>query len=239
MHTSNYLYHHGEQEFYGFLAYDDQNEQPRPAVLIAHDWTGRNPFVCEKAEMLAKMGYVGFALDMYGQGRLGESTHEKKALMEPLANDRQLLRDRIRAAFDALIAMPEVDTSRIAAIGFCFGGLCVLDLARSGAELKGVVSLHGLLNKPEELANEAIKAKILVLHGYDDPMVKLEQVKEFCHEMTEAKVDWQVYMYGNTQHAFTNPQAHDKQLGLVYSPRTERRALQAMTTFLQEVLRSK
>jgi dienelactone hydrolase len=235
MHTSNYIYNHGEQELYGFLAYDDQTDQQRPAVLIAHDWTGRTPFACEKAEMLAKMGYVGFALDMYGQGRLGSCTHEKKGLMEPLANDRLLLRDRIRAAFDAVIGMPEVDTSRVAAIGFCFGGLCVLDLARSGAELKGVVSIHGLLSKPKELANEEIKAKVLALHGYDDPLVNPEQVQEFCAEMTEAKVDWQVYMYGNTQHAFTNPQAHDTQLGLIYSPKAERRALKAMTIFLQEI----
>lgn len=235
MHTSNYLYYHGEQELYGFLAYNDQHERPRPAVLVAPDWTGRNPFACEKAEMLAKMGYVGFALDMYGQGRLGSCTHEKQALMEPLANDRQLLRDRIRAAFDAVIAMPEVDTSRVAAIGFCFGGLCVLDLARSGAELKGVVSIHGLLGKPKELANEEIKAKILALHGYDDPMVRPEQVQEFCLEMTKAKVDWQVDIYGNTQHAFTNPQAHDTQLGLIYNPQAEHRALKAMSNFLQEI----
>lgn len=235
MHTSNYLYHHGEQELHGFLAYDDRNDQPRPAVLVAHDWTGRNDFACEKAKMLADMGYVGFALDMYGHGRLGESTNEKMGLMQPLANDRLLLRARIRAAFDALIAMPEVDYTRIAVIGFCFGGLCALDLARSGAELKGVVSFHGLLDKPKELPNKTIHAKILALHGYDDPMVKPEQVNEFCQEMTQAKVDWQVHMYGHTQHAFSNPQAHDTQLGTVYNAKAERRALQSMKNFLQEV----
>lgn len=236
MHTSNYLYHHGEQELYGFLAYDDRNDRPRPAVLVAHDWTGRNDFACEKAKMLAEMGYVGFALDMYGHGRLGDSTHEKMALMQPLINDRRLLRDRIRAAFDALVAMSEVDNSRIAVIGFCFGGLCALDLARSGAELKGVVSFHGLLDKPKELADHTIHAKVLALQGYDDPMVKPKQVNEFCEEMTTAKVDWQVHMYGHTQHAFSNPQAHDTQLGTVYNARAERRALQAMTNFLQEIL---
>lgn len=235
MHTSNYLYHHGEQELHGFLAYDDTNDKPRPAVLVAHDWSGRNDFACEKAVMLAKMGYLGFAVDMYGQGRLGASTHEKMGLMEPLANDRQLLRDRICAAYDALISMSEVDEKRIAAIGFCFGGMCALDLARSGAELRGVVSFHGLLNKPT-LPNEKIHAKILALHGYDDPMVTPEQVQKFCQEMTQANVDWQVYMYGNTQHAFSNPHAHDHQLGTVYNPKAERRALQAMTNFLHEVL---
>lgn len=236
MHTSNYLYHHGEQELHGFLAYDDANDQPRPAVLVAHDWTGRNEFSCEKAQMFVDMGYLGFALDMYGHGRLGASTPEKMALMQPLVNDRRMLRERIRAAYDALIAMPEVDINRIAVIGFCFGGLCALDLARSGAELKGVVSFHGLLNKPvEKLAHHPIHAKILVLHGYDDPMVPPEQVNAFCQEMTEEKVDWQVHIYGHAKHAFANPQAHDTQLGTVYNAKAERRALQAMRSFLQEI----
>jgi dienelactone hydrolase len=235
MDTSNYLYHHGEQEFYGFLAYDETVDQPRPAVLVAHDWSGRNDFACEKAQMLASMGYVGFALDMYGQGRIGANTHEKKGLMEPLINDRLLLRARIRAGYDALIGMSEVDISRIAVIGFCFGGTCALDLARSGAELKGVVSFHGVLDKPKDIPNQAIHAKILVLHGYDDPMVPPAQVNEFCQEMTEAKVDWQVHMYGHTQHAFANPNAHDTQLGTVYNPIAEKRSLQAMTNFLQEI----
>lgn len=236
MHTSNYLYHHGEQELHGFLAYDDSHDKPRPAVLVVHDWSGRNDFACEKAALFAEMGYLGFAVDMYGQGRLGASTPEKTALMEPLINDRCLLRDRIRAAFDALVAMSEVDSNRIAVIGFCFGGLCALDLARSGAEVKAVVSFHGLLNKPKDLANESIQAKILALHGYDDSMVKPEEVNEFCKEMTLAKVDWQVYVYGHTQHGFTNPHAHDTQLGIIYNAKAERRALQAMTNFLHEVL---
>ena len=235
MHTSNYLYHHVEQELHGFLAYDDKNDKPRPAVLVAHDWSGRNDFACEKAQMLAEMGYVGFAIDMYGNGRLGSTTHEKMGLMEPLANDRQLLRDRIRAAYDAVVSMSEVDYNRIAVIGFCFGGMCALDLARSGAELKGVVSFHGLLDK-SKLPNEKIQAKILALHGYDDPMVHPEQMDRFCQEMTQAKVDWQVHMYGHTKHAFTNPQAHDSYLGTVYNSKAEHRALQAMRNFLQEVL---
>lgn len=235
MYTSNYLYHHGEQELHGFLAYDDSHDNPRPAVMIFHDWSGRNDFACDKALMLAKMGYLAFAVDMYGKGRLGESTDERMALMGPLVSDRRMLRARLRAAFDAIVAMPEVDGSRIGAIGFCFGGLCALDLARSGAEVKGVVSFHGILNKPDELANHEIKAKVLVLHGYDDPMVKPQQVNEFCQEMTAAKVDWQVHMYGNTQHAFANPKAHDKQLGTVYNPEAERRALQAMTNFFEEI----
>ena len=235
MHTSNYIYHHGELELHVYLAYNDDQEKQRPAVLVVHDWTGRNAFACQKAEMLAKMGYVGFAVDMYGHGRLGATIDEKQALMQPLANDRRLLRARIRAALDALITMDEVDNNRIAVIGFCFGGLCALDLARSGADIVGAVSFHGLLAKPDGLAQHEIKAKVLVLHGYDDPMVAPKQVNTFCQEMTDAGVDWQVHMYGQTQHAFTNPEAHDNALGLIYNVQAEHRSLQAMTNFLHEV----
>ena len=157
------------------------------------------------------------------------------ALMQPLANDRRLVRTRIRAAFDAVIAMPEVDSSRVAAIGFCFGGLCVLDLARSGAPVKGVVSFHGLLNKPTDLNEHPISSKVLVLHGYEDPMVKSEQVSAFCQEMTEAGVDWQVHTYGHTKHAFTNPLANDAKLGLAYNEVAAHRSWTAMANFLKEV----
>ena len=240
MHASNYIYHHGEQALHGYLTYeDDHNDIPRPAVLVIHDWSGRNEFACQKADMLARLGYVGFAVDMYGAGRLGETIEEKQALMHPLANDRSLLRDRIRAAFDAMLGLAEVDNTRIAVIGFCFGGLCALDLARSGADVAGVVSFHGLLNKPEDLPNHPIKAKILALHGYDDPMVTPTDVNAFCQEMTQASVDWQMHMYGHTQHAFTNPLAHDKQLGTIYNAQAARRSIRSMTDFLEDLFASK
>jgi dienelactone hydrolase len=235
MHSSNYIYHDGIQELQGFIAYDEQVKPARPAVIVAHDWSGRNEFACKKAQLLAEMGYVGFALDMYGNARLGSTTEEKQALIEPLVNHRELLSRRIHAALNALVARPEVDKNRIAAIGFCFGGLCVLDLARSGADIKGVVSFHGLLGKPEHLESKKIKAKILALHGYDDPMVKPDLVHSFCQEMTEAGADWQMHMYGNVQHGFTNPQAHDADLGIFYNQVAEHRSWLAMTDFLQEI----
>jgi dienelactone hydrolase len=237
MHSSNYIYHHGEQELHGFLAYNDHNDNPRPAVLIAHDWSGRSEFVCNKAKLLADMGYVGFALDMYGHGRIGITTDEKKALMDPFVNDRLLLCERLHAAYDAVIGMSEVDTTRVAIIGFCFGGLCALDLARRGVDIKGAVSFHGALGKPKDLKSEKIKAKILVLHGYDDPMVQPGLVKEFCHEMTEANADWQVHMYGHVQHAFTNPNANDVHAGLVYNALAAERSWASMTQFLQEIFK--
>lgn len=235
MHTSNYTYHHAEQELHGFLAFNDANKAPMPAVLVAHDWSGRNEFMCQQAQLLAQMGYLGFALDMYGQGRVGSTDDEKKALMHPLITNRSLLATRVQAAYDAVRGMPQVDSNRIAIIGFCFGGLCALDLARSGAAIKGAVSFHGLLNRPTHSLSSSINAKILVLHGYDDPMVQPQQVSDFCQEMSVANVDWQVHMYGHVQHAFTNPNAHNLQAGLIYNSLAAQRSWHAMAYFLQEI----
>ncbi len=236
MHTSNYIYHDNEQELHGFVAYDKSLVGPRPAVLVVHDWSGRNEFACNKAKLLAELGYVGFAVDLYGEGQLGSTIEEKQTLMTPLVSNQALLRRRVQAGLAAVCAMSEVDSTQVAIIGFCFGGLCALELARSGAELKGVVSFHGLLHQLSTLKSEPIKAKILALHGYDDPMVQPDQVHAFCKEMTEANVDWQMHMYGNVQHAFTNPLAHDTQLGTIYNAVAAERSWQAMTNFLQEIL---
>lgn len=235
MHTQEHIYYHGEQQLRGFIAYDELNDERRPAVLVVHDWSGRNEFACQKAEMMAKLGYFGFAIDMYGQGRIGETVEEKTALMQPLMNDRQRLRDRLLVALETLKTMKEVDARRIGIIGFCFGGLCALDLARSGADIVGAVSFHGLLHKPAELTPNPIKAKILALHGYEDPMATPQQANLFCQEMTAAGADWQMHVYGHTLHAFTNPNAHDKNAGLIYNAKVARRAMQAMTDFFEEV----
>lgn len=235
MNASDFIYHQDKQAFKGYVSYHDTGKKQRPAVLVVHDWSGRNEFACKKADMLADMGYVGFAVDMYGDGRQGQTTEEKMALMQPLLSDRRLIRDRLMAAYQAISSMPDVDNRHVAVIGFCFGGLCALDLARSGLDFKGVVSFHGLLNKPEHLKTEKVKAKILALHGYDDPMVQPDQVNDFCQEMTQAQADWQVHMFGHTKHAFSNPLAHDEQLGTIYNAVAEARSLQAMANFLTEI----
>jgi dienelactone hydrolase len=159
--------------------------------------------------------------------------------MQPLIADRHLLQARIVAALDAIVAKPEVDNSRIAAIGFCFGGLCVLDLARSGANLKGVVSFHGLLTQSSNHTIQLIKAKVLALHGYEDPMVSPTQISDFCQEMTRAQVDWQIHQYGHTQHAFTNPSAHDITSGTAYNALATKRSWDTMTHFLDELFKAK
>ncbi len=218
-----------------YFAYDDAHEGRRPAVLINHAWGGRDNFVADKAKKVAELGYVGFAVDMYGKGVLGSSVEENAKLMQPFMENRIMLRKRIYAALNAVKLLPWVDDNKIAAIGFCFGGLCVLDLARSGADIRGVVSFHGLLAAAENISNNQIKARILALHGHDDPMGPPEQVLAFQNELTKAGADWQMHIYGNTMHAFTNPVANDPSFGTVYQPDADRRSWIAMKNFLEEV----
>ncbi len=228
-------YQDGNTQLEGYLAYDETDAR-KPAVLIAHDWSGRREFACKAAERVAAMGYVGFALDMYGKGIFGRDgdTEGNAALMNPYASDRTRLRQRINAALPAVRELPQVDTARIAAMGYCFGGMCVLELARSGADVRGVISIHGIFT-PGNVANEKIAAKVLCLHGHDDPMVPPEQVFAFEKEMTEAGVDWQVHVYGGTMHAFTNPVANNPSFGTVYKEIAAKRAYQSITNFLGEI----
>ena len=231
--TVSYL--DGDVLLEAFFAFDDSFSGRRPAVLINHTWVGRDDFVAEKAKRLAALGYVGFAVDMYGKGVLGSCAEENAKLMQPFMDNREMLQKRMLAALYAVKLMPWVDDSKIAAIGFCFGGLCSLDLARTGADLKGVVSFHGLLSAQGNTQNNAIKAKILALHGHDDPMVPVEQVIAFEQEMTKVGADWQLHTYGQTMHAFTNPVANNPDFGTVYQPDADRRSWLAMENFLTEV----
>lgn len=219
----------------GFFAYDDSTEGQRPAVMINHAWAGRNDFVEEKALKLAELGYFAFAVDMYGKGILGQSIEENAGLMQPFMDDRGMLLKRMEASLYAMKLMPWVDDKNIAAIGFCFGGLCVLDLARSGVCIKGVVSFHGLLGAPENAEAKEIKAKVLVLHGNDDPIGPTEQVVALQQELTQAGADWQIHNYGNTMHAFTNPVATDPDFGTVYQADADKRSWIAMKNFLTEI----
>lgn len=228
-------YFHGDVLLKGVVAKNSDDTGIRPGVMIIHDWSGCNDFAKEQARLLAAKGYVAFAIDMYGDGRVGQTNEEKEKLMQPLISHRGLLRERVELALNTFTQIPEVDASAIAVIGFCFGGLCALDLARTGADIRGVVSFHGLLNADAYFETKAIKAKVLVLHGYDDPMVTPKAVNEFCEEMTKGKADWQVLMFGNTSHAFTNPLANDPNLGTIYNPQTARRAFAQMHMLFEEI----
>lgn len=235
MITKHLDYKDGNSQLEGYLAYAETGT-PKPAVLVAHDWSGRREFACKAAERVAAMGYVGFALDMYGKGIFGADgdTAGNAALMNPLANDRALLRQRINAALHAVRKLPQVDATKIAAMGYCFGGLCVLELARSGADVQGVISIHGIF-APGKVVNEKITSKVLCLHGHDDPMVPPEQVLAFETEMSAAGVDWQIHVYGGTMHAFTNPVANNPDFGTVYKEVAANRAYQSITNFLGEI----
>lgn len=235
MQTKTIQYHDGDVLLEGYLAIDENKSDRRPAVIVVHDWTGLNDLAKQRAERLAQLGYVGFALDMYGQGKLGKDNTEKGELIAPFMQERKLLRKRILAAYETIKNHDMVDKNRIGAIGFCFGGLCVLDLARSGADLSGVVSFHGLLNPLPANMEASVKAKILALHGYNDPMVAPEQVITFADEMTAAKADWQFHMYGNTMHGFTNPLANDPSFGTLYSPVADQRSWAEMECFFAEI----
>ena len=217
-----------------YMAWDDAAGDARPAVLVAHAWGGRSAFEEDKARWLAGLGYVGVAIDVYGKGVRGTSTEENAALMTPLVENRPLLQARLTAALAAAQAQDEVAADRCAAMGFCFGGLCVLDLARIGAAVAGVVSIHGLFGAPGNTV-PSIAAKVLCLHGWDDPMATPDSVLELARELSGAGADWQVHAYGGTMHAFTNPAANDPGFGTVYSERADARAHKAIENFLSEL----
>ena len=184
----------------------------------------------------AKQGYVGFALDMYGRGVLGKSKEENAALKKPFIEDRHLLQQRVIKALETASRLPYVDSRRIAVIGFGFGGICALDLARSGADLKGAISVYGHFDPPSHHLVKSIRAKVLVLHGYNDPVAPQEELRRFEKEMNEAKIDWQAHVYGNTMHAFATPGANDPDAGILYNPVAAARAWVVIQNFLAEVL---
>lgn len=229
-------------ECHGMAVYDPRITQKRPGVIVAHAWRGQDEFARQKAAELAGLGYVGFAADVYGEGKTANSDEEAAALMIPLFKDRELLRERIVSAYDALKKHPHVDPNKIGVIGFCFGGLTAIELLKSGSALKGVVSFHGLLGETIDdiRANEMpiaehLKGSLLVLHGDLDPLVSQEDIIKFRKTMTAANVDWQLHIFGHALHAFTNPLANDKGKGLVYNSKSATRSWIMMKNFFEEV----
>jgi len=229
-------YRDGETLLEGFLCYDESQPAPRPTVLISHAWGGRNEFIERKARRLAWQGYACFALDNYGKGKRGTTPEECSALMTPLMKDRKMLLKRLQAGLATANSMPIVDSRRIAIMGFCFGGLCALDLARSNADIRAAVSFHGMLNT-SGLTEPKVRAKVLMLHGYDDPLARPEDVLAVAKEFTDAGADWQLHAYGHTVHAFTNPAAQDRSGGMQYDEGADRRSWHALEEFLGEALK--
>jgi dienelactone hydrolase len=237
LHTEYLDYVEGETVCQAYVAHDASSASKRPCILVAHAWDGQNEPIRALTERLAQLGYLGFALDVYGKGVRGGVADDNSRLMAPFVKDRALLRRRLEAGLAVARRHPRVDPDRIAAIGYCFGGLCVLDLARSAAlGLKGVVSFHGVLMPPALGPQAPIHAKVLVLHGWEDPMVPPVDVLALTRELTEAKADWQLHAYGHAMHAFTFPGANNPQAGILYNEAAARRSWSAMRAFLDEVL---
>lgn len=225
----------GDTVFEGRMAWDSAVAGPRPGIMIVHTIAGRSDLEENRAQQLAQLGYVGFAIDVYGKGTQGSDIDKNRAWMTSLLDDRPLLQRRLLSALSSMRAQPEVDASNVATIGFCFGGLCALDVARVGADVAGVVSFHGILGAPGNTAANTVSAKVLVLHGWDDPLATPEEVVSLADELTSMGADWQLHAYGNTMHAFTNPNASDPGSGKQYSEIVNRRSWIAMQNFFAEL----
>ena len=229
-------YRQGDTRLVGYLATPKDAKGPRPGVLVVHEWKGLDGYAKRRAEQLAELGYVAFAADIYGDGKIAADTKEAGALAGLYKKDRALLRARTAAGLATLKAQPGVVKEKVAAIGYCFGGTAVLELARSGAELAGVVSFHGGLDTPAPQDAKNIRAKVLALHGADDPHVPAEQVAAFEQEMRTAGVDWQLIAYGGAVHGFTNPaNGNDNSKGVAYNAAADARSWAAMQQFFAEL----
>ena len=235
--TKTISYESGGVVLEGYLAWDDGLTGPRPGVLVVHQWMGLTENEMMRARMLAELGYVALAADVYGMGVRPADTAGAAKEAGKYYGDRALLRARVTAGLDALKNQPGVDAARCAAIGYCFGGGAVLELARSGADLRGVVSFHGSLDTPLPAAKGDVKAKVLVCHGAVDPYVKPEAVSGFMTEMEAAGVDYQFIAYAGAVHAFTQTGAgSDPSRGAAYNETADRRSWVAMKEFLAEIL---
>lgn len=229
-------YEHQGTVCQGFVAYDEVLEGKRPGVIVIHEWNGINPQILERCRMLAKLGYVAFAADIYGKGIRPATAKESAQQAGIYRADRALMRARANAALEEIRKLPQVDPEKIAVMGYCFGGGVALEQARSGAAILGAVSFHGNLDTPAPEDAKNIRGKILVLHGAADPHVPLEQVLAFREEMETAGVDWQLVMYGHAVHSFTNPGAgDDPSRGAAYNEKADHRSWEAMKTFFAEI----
>jgi len=230
-------YQAGDTAVQGFLAYDDASTNPRPGVLLIHVWMGVSDYAESRAKQLAALGYVAFAADIYGKGVRPANPKEAAALAGKYKGDRALYRERLKAGLAQLATNKIVAPGQIAAIGYCFGGTGVLELARSGADLKGVVTFHGGLSTPTPEDAKNIKCPVLALHGADDPFVKPDEVAAFKKEMADAKVKYTFIAYPGAVHSFTRPDAgNDNSKGAAYNEAADKQSWEAMRHFFDETL---
>lgn len=223
-------------DFQGVISWDKNIATAKPGILVSHAFAGQLQLEEQRTIELAESGYVGFALDVYGKGRRANTLDKALKLMAEMDANRALLLHRMNIALQVLTSHQEVDNKRMGAIGFCFGGKCVLDLARSGTDdLQGVVSFHGLFDKPDISHSGDIKTSVLIQHGWLDPMARPESIRAIANELEERNADWQIQVYGNTGHSFTNPAATDQDAGLFYHSLTHKRSWSSMLSFFEEL----
>lgn len=238
MKSESLVYSDGQTDFVGYLA-QPESDREMPGVLIIHEAPGLANHPKKRARMLAEFGCVALAADMYGNGRVAQSPEEIQQMLGELRNDVPQIRRRARAALDVLAKLPQVDSRRLGAMGYCFGGLAALELARAGAPLAGTVSFHGILSSKDPDDARRIEGKVLAFTGADDPLVPASQIKDFMDEMTNADVDWQLVIYGATKHGFTNSSNVNSQVpGIAYNPSSDARAWEGMRVFWSEVFGS-
>ena len=234
--TEAIVYEHDGEQLEGVLCYDDAIEGSRPGVLVVHEWWGLGDYAKRRAAMLAELGYVAFAADMYGKGRFTEHPEEAGEWAQAIRSDRAKLRARALAGLDVLRSRTEVDPARLAAIGYCFGGSTVLELAYAGAPVKGVVSFHGHPVTPD--AGDTIHASILVCHGADDPLIPAEVMAQWKDAMRERGADWELVEFGGAQHSFTNPEADGTKIdGVMYNEAADHRSWGTMRLFFEELFK--
>lgn len=237
MHTQTVDYQAGDLTCEGYLASNHSSDK-RPVVVICHAWAGLGDEERGAAHRLADLGYVAFAADVFGKGVRGDPGGDNSHLIGPLMGDRALLKRRLEAAVQAAKAQPGVDAERVGAIGYCFGGLCALDMARGDiGGVKGVVSFHGLFAAPGLGEQAQISSKVLICHGWNDPLAPPKDVLAVAQELTAAKADWQLNAYGHAMHAFTVPAADSPDHGMQYNEAAAHRSWAAMEYFLKEALR--
>ena len=236
VHTENFEYKQGETSFQGYLAYEDSSTGKKPGVLVIHEFSGLGDYAKKRAEQLAAMGNVALAADMYGKD-IKPNSHDAEIQGELGQKDRSDTRARIVSAFEALRTYSKVDPSRIAVIGYCTGGAAVLELARSGADVKGFVTFHGAVNASAE-EDKNIKGKILILHGTKDPFVPPWAVRELDNELNGLGIPHEVRWYENAKHSFTVPSAGtDPSNGSVYDPVADKQSWEDMTHFFDEIFK--
>ena len=238
LRTQTIEYTQGEAKLEGYLAYDAAVAGKRPGVLVVHQWKGLSDYEKKRAEMLARLGYNVFCADIYGKGIRPDNPKDASAEAGKYKSNRPLLRARVNAGLDLLRNHELTDPKRMAAIGYCFGGTTVIELARSGADIAGVVSFHGALDAPNPADGKNIRCKVLALHGADDPFVAAPDVAAFEEEMRQARVDWQLVKYGGAVHSFTDWNAgNDNSKGAAYNEKADHRSWEAMKEFFAEIFK--